>query len=84
MGKEFLQDVLTLEEDQFMEKYQSITYLDFKQKARIALLEQDRDTRHAITEEITTSDCITDQQEKDRVCSIVMNCCKGVQQEWLQ
>ena len=79
MGKEFAIDVLALDEETFLAKYGKVPYLDFKERVRLALLEQDRDTRHAITDALATSGCISDQAERDRACSIVMNCTQGVQ-----
>jgi hypothetical protein len=78
MSKAFVNDILTLEENLFIEKYQGMTYLEFRENMRTALLEQDRDTRHAVTNAISTENCISDTNELNRTCSIVMNCIEGV------
>lgn len=54
MSKEFLKELLFTPESEFIQKYDGMKISEFKESIRIALLEQDRDTRHAIAENLHT------------------------------
>lgn len=78
MGKDFLRDLLSTSEEEFIAKYDGISISEFKENLRIALLEQDRDTRHSIAEQLHTIEAVSHEElgkvfTYDTISSYIMN-----------